>query len=83
VSAVYSVAPYNSYAKGGWQRVLGRVEGRDRVVFRMEWEQETKMTLRLVKANIALAELESGAHYLKAHLERRGQGDPSPPLSLP
>ncbi|MGA2106343.1 MAG: hypothetical protein ABSH25_01735 [Syntrophorhabdales bacterium] len=79
VAAILSVEAYNTYAKGGWERVLGRVEGKDRVVFRMERERETKITLRLLKDNIALAEWESGTYYLKARLERRGQSEERAP----
>lgn len=80
VAAIISVEAYNTYAKGGWGRILGRVEGKDRVVFRMEGERETRITLRLLKDDIALAEWDSGSCCLKAHLERRGQGEERAPV---
>ena len=82
VVAIYSVESYGSYSKGGWARLLGRVEGKDRVVIRMQGQQETKITLRLVKENVALAELEVGSYYLKAHLERKGQGEERAPAPV-
>jgi hypothetical protein len=79
VLAIYSVESYGSYSKGGWARILGRVEGKDRIVFRIQGQQETKITLRLVKENVAFAELEVGSYYLKADLERKGQGEERAP----
>ena len=80
VAAIYSVESYGSYSKGGWARFLGRVEGKDRIVIRIQGDQETKITLRLVKENVALAELEKGSYYLKAHMERKGQGEEKAPV---
>ncbi len=80
VVAIYSVGAYDTHAKGGWSRVLGRIEGQDRVVFRMGAGQQTKMTLRLLKDDVTFGELEFGSYYMRAHLERRGQGEETKPL---
>lgn len=80
VVAILSFGAYGSYAKGGWERIMGRIEG-DRVVFKLRGSQERRMALRLSKENSAFGEWTAGGDSWKAYLERRElkEKQPQPP----
>lgn len=82
VVAIFSWGQYGSFNKGGWERIMGRIEGGDRIVFKSRGSQETQMALRLSKEKTAVGELTSGGNFFRAILDRREwkekQPQPSP-----